>query len=127
MSGFASETERKARKQHRCDGCAQTIEVGSTYVRWAGTTDGDFSAASFHQDCRAAEIALNKLSGTDWDEWMGLQDMETDDWPWLLEDFPAIATRMGITQARYDEHIEERKRCAEIWRVQALTTQQEPV
>jgi hypothetical protein len=71
-------------------------------------------------------MALNKLSGTDWDEWVGLQDMETDDWPWLIEDFPAIAARMGITQARYDERIEERKRCAEIWRAQAAQSR-EPV
>jgi hypothetical protein len=119
--GFASETEHKARKPHRCDGCGHLVEIGTTYVRWAGTTDGDFSQVSFHKECREAEIALNKLSGTDWDEWMGLCDMETDDWPWLISDFPTIAARMNITQDRYDERMAERKRCAEIWRLQSST------
>lgn len=111
--GFSSETTHTARKAHRCDACNAAIDAGSRYVRWAGTTDGDFSDAKFHPDCRVAEIALNKLSGTDWDEWMGLQDMEGDDWPWLIADFPFVATRMGITQARYDDLLAERKRCAE--------------
>lgn len=110
---FSEETTHKARKAHRCEACNGKIEAGETYIRWAGTTDGDFGVAKFHQDCRQAEIALNKLSGTDWDEWMGLQDMEVDDWPWLLEDYPAVAGRMGITQQRFDEIEAERKRCAE--------------
>lgn len=108
--GFASETEHKARKAHKCDACNRAIEVGTTYTRWAGTTDGDFSEAKYHAECRAAEIAFNKLIGTDWDEWMGLDDAEADDWPWFLEEHPVVAVRLGITQAKYDEHLAERER-----------------
>lgn len=111
--GFASETEHKARKAHKCDACRGVIEPATTYVRWVGTTDGDFSNVKFHPECRKAEIALNKLSGTDWDEWMGLDDMEADDWPWLIADHPEVAARLQITQAKYDERMAERQRCAE--------------
>jgi len=110
---FANETEHKARKAHKCDACCTAIDFGSTYVRWAGTSDGEFSVAKFHVECRNAEIALNKLSGTDWDEWMGLDDMEVDDWPWLIADHPEVAARLQITQAKYDEEIAEGQRCAE--------------
>ena len=110
---FANETEHRARKAHKCDACRTAIEPGSSYTRWAGTMDGDFSVAKFHHECRKAEIALNKLSGTDWDEWMELDDIEVDDWPWLIEDHPEVADRLQITQAKYDERMAERQRCAE--------------
>lgn len=121
--GFANETEHTARKEHRCDACNQRINAGSRYVRWAGTTDGDFSEAKYHLECRQAEIALNKLAGTDWDEWMGLDDMEADDWPWLLADYPVVATRCGVTQTKYDEAIAERARCAEARKIAALMSE----
>ncbi|EDX79303.1 hypothetical protein BBAL3_460 [Brevundimonas sp. BAL3] len=44
---------------------------------------------------------------------MGLDDMEVDDWPWLIADHPEVAARLQITQAKYDEEIAEGQRCAE--------------
>lgn len=95
---FATETNVKAvRKRHRCDGCGKRIEIGSPAVRWAGMTDGDFGAAIYHPDCRLAEIKLNDLLETQWgDEWAALSEIDEEDWPWLIETFPAVAARMGI-------------------------------
>lgn len=95
---FASETPVKSvRKRKRCDGCNTFVEVGEPAVRWAGLTDGDFGTAIYHPDCRATEIALNRLAGTRGDEWMTLDEIEEEDWQWLVEDHPTVAARMGIS------------------------------
>lgn len=110
---FCSEREIKSvRKARRCAACRKMVEVGSRAIGWAGTIDGDFSTATFHVECRVAEIELNKLAGNDWDEWMGLDDAEADDWPWLLSDHPVVAARLGITQQKIDENEAEQARLA---------------
>lgn len=113
---FVSETTHAARKPHICDGCGKGIVVGEKYTKWAGITDGCFGTAKYHEECRAAEIALNSLHGTHSDEWLGLQDMEVDDWPWLFEDYPAVADRMKITAQRYNEEMAERARIEAAWK-----------
>ena len=96
---FASETTVKAvRKRHRCDGCNRPIEIGDPATRWAGTTDGDFGTALYHPDCRAAEIAMNNdvLGFRYGDDWWPLSEIESEDRPWLIAAYPAVARRMGI-------------------------------
>jgi hypothetical protein len=99
---FVSETDVKAvRKRHRCDGCGRNIDIGQPAKRWAGTTDGEFCTAIYHVDCREAECALNKLSDTYHpDEWQALREIDSEDWPWLRDTFPAVAHRMGIGAPR---------------------------
>lgn len=96
---FRSERNVKAvRKRHRCDGCNSDIEVGDPAVRWAGMTDGDFGSLIFHVECREAEIALNRLLEVGWyDDWCGLQDIDGEDRPWLIDTFPVVAQRMGFS------------------------------
>lgn len=93
---FVSETQvRAVRKRHACCACGRSIEIGEPATRWSGTTDGDFSAVIYHRDCRAAEIALNRLHGNHWDEWFGLHEINEDDRDWLCEEHPTVAARFG--------------------------------
>lgn len=96
---FTREYPVKAvRKRRRCDACPGYINIGEPAVRWAGFSEGDFQTAIWHPECRKAEIAFNRLKDTMWhDEWSSLSEMEDDDHPWLLEEYPAIAARYGIT------------------------------
>lgn len=102
------------RKQRHCCACAKLIQVGQPALDCAGHYDGDFWADTYHRECRAAECELNDLHGAE--EWMMLGDIETDDWPWLLEDHPTVAARMGITKERYEEALESDRLCREAWR-----------
>lgn len=95
---FASERQVKAtQKAHRCDACFKQIHAGGPAVRWSGMSDGEFHACIYHVDCREAELKLNGLSGYRFgDDWMGLEDRDHQDEPWLLEEFPEVAARLGI-------------------------------
>lgn len=94
MTFVRENTVKAVRKPHRCTGCYATIEVGERAVRWNGMTDGYFSSAIYHPDCRAAEIDLNKLHGT-WapDEWLPLNDLDSEDRDWLAAEYPAVFAR----------------------------------
>ena len=117
MSDFSSHTDIKAvRKRHRCAGCPGHVEVGEPAYRWTGSWDGQFGTAVYHVECRAAEIALNDLHDTRCgDEWSALTDMEGDDHPWLLADFPIVAVRYGITADTIRADEEEREACRVAW------------
>lgn len=91
---FSTEETRKARKSHRCCACSKMVEVGTRYVRWVGTEDG-FQSEAYHTDCRAAEIAYNRLAGVDYYDWYSLADIEDEDFDWLCDEFPDVAARFG--------------------------------
>jgi hypothetical protein len=98
---FVSERSVKAvRKRHVCDGCGKHIQIGDSAQRWAGLTEGDFGTAIYHPDCRAAEVELNNdiLGWNSGDDWLGLRDIEQEDWPWLRDKHPAVAWRMGLAR-----------------------------
>lgn len=108
---FTNEYAVKAvRKQHQCCACCKMVEIGSPAVRWAGITEGDFHSVVYHPDCRVAEIAYNKHVGDSW-EWYSLEDIEWDDWPWLIAEHPSVAARRGITTERYQAIADEQERC----------------
>jgi hypothetical protein len=96
---FTREYPVKAvRKRHRCECCRSFIEIGEPATRWAGMSDGDFYSVIMHPDCRAAEVELNDLK--DWrsgDDWWPLHEAEPDDHQWLLEEYPIVSARLGIT------------------------------
>lgn len=115
---FVNETAVKAvRKPGLCDVCSRMVEAGQPAVRWAGITDGQFDTSLYHPECRAAEIALNKLHGTDrWgDDWMSLSDTDWEDWRWLVEEHPVVAERKGITLAQVEETEREREETHRAW------------
>lgn len=98
MSFHEEKAVKAVRKRHRCDGCNRFIEIGEPASRWAGMTDGDFGTAIYHPDCRAAEIAMNNdvLGFQYGDDWWPLSDIESEDRPWLIDAYPAVARRMGM-------------------------------
>lgn len=109
---FVNEKAVKAvRKPGRCDACMKMVEIGQSAVRWAGITDGQFDTSLYHPECRAAEIALNRLHDTDrWqDEWIGLADMDWEDHRWLVEQHPVVAERKGLTLASVETEERERE------------------
>ena len=113
MSFYRETTVKAVRKARRCLGCGRMIAVGETALDVAGYWDGDFWSGTFHHECRAAEIALNRLYGPlRPDEWMQLGELEWDDWEWLLAEYPVVAARKGITAERLQEVKDERAR---IW------------
>lgn len=115
---FYRETRIKAvRKARSCGGCGHVIEVGSEAVDLAGHYDGDFWSATYHGECRAAEIALNGEHQAE--EWIPLQEFEWEDWEVLLEEHPIVAARLVITQERLDEAREHERRMREHWRREA--------
>lgn len=106
---FSRETPIKAiRKARPCDACKQTVTVGEPAISWAGVTDGDFYAVIWHPECRAAELALNKLHGSYPDEWISLGfEVDSEDYPYLMEEHPVVAERMGLPGYFVGEIVEE--------------------
>ena len=96
---LSERTEPVARKPHRCDDCGKPIEAGQKYSRLRGKWEGEFTTHLSHMDCRDACYRLCQLHGLWQDEGVILADVEEDDWPLLLEEFPAVAERLGIKPA----------------------------
>lgn len=96
---FWNETERAARKAHKCDECLTEIRPGDRYTRGAGiNVHGDFGCWVTHTDCLAAAREQMKLGDCGYDEWWPLHevvwDMSADalagfalDWPDVYERF----------------------------------------
>lgn len=112
MSFYRETIIKAVRKPRQCVGCCAMINVGESALDCSGKHDGDFWSATYHQECRAAECALNDLRDyRDGDDWMALSDIEWDDWLWLIIDHPLVAERMRITAERYQKVVDERERC----------------
>ena len=107
---FYSEKIVKVRKPRNCDGCGKMLEKGEAALTYSGKFNGDFGSNTLHTDCREAELAYNKMADTNWDEFVGLHELEADDWDWLLADFPTVAARLNVTPERISEHKAEQKR-----------------
>lgn len=117
MSFYSERSIKAVRKARACNGCGVRLEVGEPALGCAGHYDGEFWSAAYHHDCRAAEIGLNDLHdvrpGYDW---MNLaDDMEWEDWPWLIETFPDVAERMKITTERFEKVRDERESVRKAW------------
>ncbi len=102
-------TVKVVRKARPCAACSKTVEVGNSAVSWAGKVDGEFGFATYHPECRQAEVDLNKLHGTHLDpaDWFGLDYIEPDDHAWLLDKHPVVAARLGITNESIEEYEEQ--------------------
>lgn len=94
MSFVREYAVKAVRKPHRCDGCGRRIEPGGPAQRWVGMTDGEFGSAIYHPDCREAEVDLNQIKDCWGDDWFSLREIDDEDRPWLLEEYPAVAARM---------------------------------
>lgn len=117
MSFYSEKTVKSVRKARACLGCGVRIEAGETALGCAGHDDGQFWSGIYHHDCREAEIGLNMLHDVyAGDDWMNLgDDMEWEDWPWLIEKYPAVAARMKITTKRFEGVRDEQARVRKAW------------
>lgn len=124
MTFYRETPVKSVRKARKCVGCRRTIAVGEEALNCVGDAGNGFWSATYHKDCRKAEIALNKLHDIHHpDEWNNLaNDMQWEDWPWLIENFPAVAERMGITAELHDEIAEQ---CWVRWLAHAPATPKE--
>ena len=111
MSFYRERAIKSTRKERQCYGCCRTIAVGSEALECAGTGTDGFWSGTYHTDCRKAEIAFNDLKDYRWgDEWYALHEIEFEDWDWLIDEFPAVADRMGITVEKHREAVERHAR-----------------
>lgn len=113
MAEFYSEKVVTIREPRNCAGCGTMMNKGDQALSYSGRFNGEFGSFSLHTDCREAELAWNKMAGTFADEFVGLGEVEPDDWPWLLESYPTVAARMNITAERIADHQAEQKRMQE--------------
>ncbi len=98
---FVNERPVKAtRKLATCAACGTHIQIGEPAIRWAGITDGEFSSAAYHPDCREAEIRMNRECGSAAYDWFALSERDPDDDDWIAVNFPAVAERLGITTTK---------------------------
>lgn len=96
------------RKRHLCEACDKWIEPGEPAINWAGVTDGDFSTAYYHPECRQAEIALNRANDLYNDEWTRLCDLvEREDRPWLKREHPLAYQRLYMTRDQWAARVGE--------------------
>lgn len=112
MTFYSEQPIKRIRKARPCDGCGSTMEVGTEALRCVGKQD-DFWSATYHPECREAEIKLNDLHDVRvGDDWMPLSDIDWEEYLWLIESFPVVADRMNITIARYEE---AKERYGRLW------------
>lgn len=55
-----SEETRKARKQHKCHGCGETIERGQLYIYGHGVFDGSGFSSKVCGVCRLHQIRIDE-------------------------------------------------------------------
>ena len=58
-----SETQRTARKRHRCVWCWQFIEPGERYSDERSVCDGNMQHHKWHPECREAMLAEAEAEG----------------------------------------------------------------
>lgn len=51
MTDFANHRYPKARKDHRCEWCGETIPKGETHFQFTGVWKGDWQNWRMHKEC----------------------------------------------------------------------------
>lgn len=90
---FFQATHPRARKQHRCDMCRRTIEVGEIYRRQGYIWDGRADSNHLCSQCEAFAKALHSV---------GFENDEGG-WPWIgdLEQGEVAYCGYGIELGRF--------------------------
>lgn len=101
MSDFYSCAKVRAAKQHRCEQCRKPIEVGTMHWKSAQVHDGEFGGYREHFECRAAWSTLNydirDIPRYEGAPFLCDDEHDPDDRPWMVEQFPVVAERLGWT------------------------------
>lgn len=100
MTAILSDWTRTCRKAVTCDQCLRLIQVGQRYRRQV-YSDGELVTYRAHEDCDNAASEYMAMSGFDprYDDPIILREIVCleDDGPWLLEKYPAVAERLGVS------------------------------
>jgi len=86
------------RKARTCDQCLRLIQIGQRYRKQV-YVDGGLQTYRAHEDCDEAVARYIALAQIDlhWDDPPVLHsDLCSEDYGWLLNEFPAVAYRFGI-------------------------------
>lgn len=100
MTHLLSDHTRNCRKAVQCDQCGKHIEIGQRYRRQV-YRDGALCTYRAHEDCDNAASEAMANGGWDprYDDPIVLtESICPDNSQWLLERYPAVAARLGITQ-----------------------------
>lgn len=54
---------KHAKKAHRCDWCAERIEIGESYERWRWYDGGDAGTTKMHPECANASSEVASEEG----------------------------------------------------------------
>lgn len=72
MSVKTREGHPKARKQHKCNHCRHTIDVGEVYYNYSSLEAGEWTVYKLHLDCKDLFFAcLTEVyeDAEHWEEW----------------------------------------------------------
>jgi len=103
---------KSTRKDHRCESCPRPIPKGSRATYISGKSEGELYSFHQHEDCHAAAAAYANLHGLYGEEWPWFAedpDLLKEATPFLIDEFPEVAERLGI---EIPERTEEQKQRA---------------
>ena len=106
MSDVHSQENRKAKKEHKCDGCRQPITVGTRYSYQSGKRDGDWYSYRYHLGCQWLVWTAEKL----WGAGEGWCD-PIEDYDYLIQEEPLKIPKLLAVSGL---SAEERERVLEI-------------
>jgi len=100
-----SDETRTARKQYLCDQCLQPVVPGQKYRRLRGIWEGTPSIFRSHAECEDAAAQMRDYHDLLPDEGVPLlhTDTQPEDHEWIVDEFPVVASRLGIVLPRAGE------------------------
>jgi len=87
-----------------CEQCGKAIDPGAGCVWIEGLFEGGEYKYSLHLECKEAADHYAAEAGLHGEEypWFQHHDTEPEDWKWMMERHPIVATRLG-----WDERFKE--------------------
>jgi hypothetical protein len=106
MADFHNTKMVVPRKEHQCAHCRQIIAKGETCLSSNGVFEGHFYSHYTHELCDAAWSELNysrdmrNLCADEGAPFLCEDDHEPEDREWMVETYPAVASRLGWAAPR---------------------------
>ena len=118
MSDYSSSKVKvKARSEHRCCWCGETIEKGETYYRWFCVFEGSANTLKMHPECEHAESKLYiETDEHEWDDYSftrGCVCDSGDEWHGTYPSCQKIKALWAAAQAQ-PEPARRRARCPSV-------------
>lgn len=101
-----SKVMKRTIEPHECEQCGTIIPPGSATLYSTGRYEGEFYSHHQHLECHEAAHAFATLNDLWNEEYPWFQHMERAEFdldPWLLENHPVVAERLGIERQEVEE------------------------